>query len=153
MTRKIFTTIILGVVLCFGRTIQAETRSPDINCLAHAIYAESHGESVEGQYAIGEVVMNRINAGFADSACKVINQHRHSHWQFGFHVVNNKPIPPDRREHFLNIARAILDSEYHTKLPQNVLYFNNRKFNSKQYRLYTKIGHQMFFIQKKKKRK
>jgi N-acetylmuramoyl-L-alanine amidase len=151
MIKKIFTIILVGVVLCFGHTIRAETRSPDINCLARAIYAESGGENIAGQYAIGEVVVNRINAGFASSACAVINQHRHRHWQFGFRAVNNKTIPNNQRKYFINIAQDILSDTYENKFPANVLYFNNRKFNSKHYRLYKKIGHQMFYIQKSKK--
>lgn len=44
-------------------------------CLAEALYFEARGETVEGLFAVGEVIMNRVqNAGYPDSLCGVINQ-------------------------------------------------------------------------------
>lgn len=44
-------------------------------CLAEALYFEARGESVRGMFAVGEVIMNRVdNAQFPDTLCGVINQ-------------------------------------------------------------------------------
>ncbi|WP_232796349.1 cell wall hydrolase [Roseovarius salinarum] len=44
-------------------------------CLAEALYFEARGESVKGQFAVAEVVMNRVDsAEFPDSVCGVVNQ-------------------------------------------------------------------------------
>ena len=44
-------------------------------CLAEALYFEARGESVKGQFAVAEVIMNRVdNANFPDTVCGVINQ-------------------------------------------------------------------------------
>jgi hypothetical protein len=44
-------------------------------CLTEAIYFEARGESVEGQYAVAEVVLNRVeNANYPGSICEVVNQ-------------------------------------------------------------------------------
>jgi len=44
-------------------------------CLAEALYFEARGESVKGQFAVAEVIMNRVeSAEFPDSICGVIKQ-------------------------------------------------------------------------------
>lgn len=44
-------------------------------CLAQAIYYESRGEPLEGQIAVAEVVLNRVDSqDYPDSVCKVTNQ-------------------------------------------------------------------------------
>ncbi|MDC0738097.1 cell wall hydrolase [Cognatishimia sp. SS12] len=44
-------------------------------CLAQALYFEARGESVRGQFAVAEVILNRVDSpNFPDSACAVINQ-------------------------------------------------------------------------------
>lgn len=44
-------------------------------CLAEALYFEARGESVRGQFAVAEVIMNRVDsAEFPDTVCGVIHQ-------------------------------------------------------------------------------
>ncbi|HBR38688.1 MAG TPA: cell wall hydrolase, partial [Sulfitobacter pontiacus] len=44
-------------------------------CLAEALYFEARGETVKGQFAVAEVIMNRVkSAQFPGSLCSVINQ-------------------------------------------------------------------------------
>ena len=44
-------------------------------CLAEALYFEARGETVKGQFAVAEVIMNRVkSARFPNSICGVINQ-------------------------------------------------------------------------------
>lgn len=44
-------------------------------CLTQAVYFESRGEPVLGQYAVAEVVMNRVeSADFPDNVCAVTQQ-------------------------------------------------------------------------------
>jgi spore germination cell wall hydrolase CwlJ-like protein len=59
------------------------------NCLASAIYFEARGESIEGQLAVAEVVLNRVASGrYPDSICEVVKQPA----QFSF--VRNGAFPP-----------------------------------------------------------
>jgi len=47
----------------------------DLDCLADAVYYEARGESVEGQAAVAQVVLNRTRqAGFPKSVCGVVFQ-------------------------------------------------------------------------------
>lgn len=44
-------------------------------CLAEALYHEARGESVKGQFAVAEVILNRVDsARFPDTICGVVHQ-------------------------------------------------------------------------------
>jgi spore germination cell wall hydrolase CwlJ-like protein len=44
-------------------------------CLAEALYFEARGESVKGQFAVAEVILNRVDSPeYPNSVCGVINQ-------------------------------------------------------------------------------
>ncbi len=50
-------------------------QSSEMKCLAEAIYFEARGESIEGQYAVGEVIINRVlSKEFPSSVCGVISE-------------------------------------------------------------------------------
>lgn len=47
----------------------------DLNCLATAVYFESRGEPMEGQLAVAQTILNRVESGrYAPTVCGVINQ-------------------------------------------------------------------------------
>lgn len=51
------------------------TGSADFSCLAEALYFEARGETVKGQFAVAEVIRNRVKSSrFPNSYCAVINQ-------------------------------------------------------------------------------
>ena len=44
-------------------------------CLAQALYFEARGESIKGQFAVAEVILNRMDSkNFPNSICGVVNQ-------------------------------------------------------------------------------
>lgn len=44
-------------------------------CLAEALYFEARGETVKGQFAVAEVILNRVDSPrFPNSVCGVVNQ-------------------------------------------------------------------------------
>lgn len=64
-----------------------DRRSADVSCLAKAIYFEARGESVEGQYAVGRVILNRVKSRYyPNSICGVVfqNAHKKNRCQFSF---------------------------------------------------------------------
>jgi len=47
----------------------------ELRCLAEALYFEARGESVKGQFAVAEVILNRVeSAAYPNSVCSVIKQ-------------------------------------------------------------------------------
>lgn len=50
-------------------------RNSEIYCLAHAIYHEARGESLQGQTAVAHVVLNRVlDSQHPDTICNVVYQ-------------------------------------------------------------------------------
>jgi spore germination cell wall hydrolase CwlJ-like protein len=55
--------------------LPAPTGGEDWQCLRKAIYFESRGESIKGQVAVAEVILNRVDSRrFPNSVCGVVNQ-------------------------------------------------------------------------------
>lgn len=47
----------------------------DWQCLSEALYFEARGESIKGQFAVAEVILNRVSSSrFPDTVCGVIHQ-------------------------------------------------------------------------------
>ena len=66
----------------------ADALSPDMKCLAQAVYFEARGEPLTGQLAVARVVMNRASSGlYPRDYCSVVTQRS----QFSF--VKNGRIP------------------------------------------------------------
>ena len=73
---------------------QSVTMAEDrqFQCLQEAIYHEARGETIAGQIAVAEVILNRVDrAGYPDSVCGVVHQtaHRQNACQFSF-VCNGR---------------------------------------------------------------
>ena len=85
-------------------------------CLANAIYFEARGESVRGQVAVAQVVMNRVFSPFyPNDVCGVVyqNAHRHLACQFTFACDGLPDIvtEPDAWERAKRISRDMLDGK------------------------------------------
>ncbi len=65
----------------------AKNTDRQMNCLAEAIYYEARSESVDGQKAVGEVILNRVkHKAFPNTICEVVYQgaERTTGCQFSF---------------------------------------------------------------------
>lgn len=61
----------------------------DLDCMAEALYHEARGEGRQGQMAVAEVILNRVDSGaFPRTVCGVINQPS----QFSYTIGGTKPI-------------------------------------------------------------
>ncbi|HYD11700.1 MAG TPA: cell wall hydrolase [Allosphingosinicella sp.] len=75
-----------------ARLAAVETAGAEEDCLANAVYFEARGESLEGQLAVAEVVMNRARSGrYPTTWCGVVVQRA----QFSF--VRGGVIPAANR--------------------------------------------------------
>jgi spore germination cell wall hydrolase CwlJ-like protein len=45
-----------------------------VRCLAENVYHESRGESLQGQFAVARVTLNRLEEGYAKTLCGVVRQ-------------------------------------------------------------------------------
>ena len=84
----------------------------DYDCLRQAIYFESRGEDLPGQFAVAEVILNRVEAaGFPKTVCGVVKARGASECAFSYVCdaaadVMRDPVAIDRAS---RIARAMLD--------------------------------------------
>jgi N-acetylmuramoyl-L-alanine amidase len=76
--------------------------SRELQCLAGAIYFEAKGESLEGQLAVGRVIVARSKSGrFPDSYCGVVYQRS----QFSFIRGNRMPKIDKSSRNWTNAVR------------------------------------------------
>lgn len=83
-------------------------------CLSEALYFEARGESIKGQFAVAEVIANRVDSpNFPGTMCKVIKQGtgRKFQCQFTYTCDGHKEVvsEPKAFERVGKIARVILD--------------------------------------------
>lgn len=66
-------------------SLEAATGDKEWECLAKAIYFEARGESLEGQFAVAEVILNRVDSPlYPKSICRVVKQGGQGGCQFSF---------------------------------------------------------------------
>ncbi|KMK66898.1 cell wall hydrolase [Puniceibacterium sp. IMCC21224] len=59
----------------FLSTMSSAQGGAQWQCLAEALYFEARGETVKGQFAVAEVILNRVDSPrYPNSVCGVINQ-------------------------------------------------------------------------------
>ncbi|MEO3997638.1 cell wall hydrolase [Mesorhizobium sp. CAU 1732] len=96
----------------------------DKECLARAMFFESHRSSREGLVAVGTVVMNRLDSGqYADTVCGVVGQKN----QFAPGVLsrkmNSKALPD-----VMAAADSVLKGERHPQA-QKAMFFHQAGLN------------------------
>ena len=73
-----------------------------LTCLAAAVYFEARGEPIDGQIAVAEVVMNRLEDDrWPNDVCSVVKQNRYpgvlNRCQFSFYCNGQREIVTDQR--------------------------------------------------------
>jgi spore germination cell wall hydrolase CwlJ-like protein len=102
----------------------ASTADREQDCLASAVYFEARGESIEGQLAVAEVVLNRAASGrYPTDICKVVEQP----WQFSFVNATGRIPNADRASEAWRKAAAIAEiarKKLADTLPSDVLWYH-----------------------------
>ena len=90
------------------------TGGSEWRCLAEALYFEARGETVKGQFAVAEVILNRVKSSrFPDTLCGVINQGtgRKYQCQFTYTCDGHAEVIAEPRAFVRvgKVARAVMD--------------------------------------------
>ncbi|MEZ5885690.1 MAG: cell wall hydrolase [Paracoccaceae bacterium] len=91
--------------------LPAVSETAELDCLARAVYFEARGESIKGQAAVAEVVLNRTDSPyFPRTVCGVVNQAGGGGCQFSFVCDGRKDVIGDRRAWYVaeKIAAAYI---------------------------------------------
>ncbi|MEL7132221.1 MAG: cell wall hydrolase [Pseudomonadota bacterium] len=121
-------------------------------CLSEALYFEARGEAIKGQFAVAEVIMNRVrSARFPDNVCGVINQGtgRKYQCQFTYTCDGNPETIHEHRafERVSKVARAVLDGRA-PDLTDGATHYHTTAVRPRWSRVYTKtarIGVHVFY--------
>ena len=96
--------------------------SADEECLAGAIYFESRNESLEGQHAVADVVINRAESGrFPASICGVVYQPSQFSFVRGGHMPEVRKGSTDWRE-AVAVARIAIEDRWHSAAPKALFF-------------------------------
>lgn len=119
-------------------------------CLAEAVYFESRGESIRGQFAVAEVVLNRVDSGqFAGSVCGVVKQRGGGACQFSYVCDGHadRMRDPQAREIAGRIAYVMLNGAPRT-LTEGATYFHTHAVKpgwSRRFERTAAIGDHLFY--------
>lgn len=143
-------TIVLLMSTGLGTALVPQTKVhtaklKDIECLARNIYHEARGEPLEGQVAVAQVTVNRVESGgFQSSVCNAVYANR----QFSWTLDKSKKIK-DRKawEASITVAKAVLTKSIH--LPDfKALYFHTKQVKprwNRGKRIVAVIGNHIFY--------
>lgn len=123
-------------------------------CLAEALYFEARGESVRGMFAVGEVIMNRVDsARYPNTLCGVINQGtgRKFACQFTYTCDGNAEVihEPAAWAKVGKVARLLVDGAPR-QLTDGATHYHTRAVNPRWARVFprtTTIGSHHFYRQ------
>jgi spore germination cell wall hydrolase CwlJ-like protein len=90
--------------------------SGEFRCLTEALYFEARGETVKGQFAVAEVIRNRVKSSrFPNNYCAVINQGTGKKHQCQFsYTCDGRPevvAEPAAYARVAKVARATIDGK------------------------------------------
>lgn len=103
---------LIGYDLAFLASQPAPSGDEQWECLRKAIYFEARGESVKGQFAVAEVILNRADSGrYPASVCGVVNQRGNGGCQFSYTCDGRADSmrDPEAIDRAGRIARVMLD--------------------------------------------
>jgi len=121
-------------------------------CLAEALYFEARGESLKGQIAVAEVILNRVDSRrYPDTICGVVQQgqHRRNACQFSYNCDGRANTIRDRGtfDRLGKIAWSMM-SGTPRKLTGQALYYHNTSVSPRWARVFhrtTQIGSHIFY--------
>jgi spore germination cell wall hydrolase CwlJ-like protein len=123
-----------------------------LQCLSEALYFEARGESVKGQFAVAEVILNRVeSARFPDSVCGVIRQGTGKKYgcQFTYNC-DGKPETITEQKAFDRVSKVAMMSIARTARPltDGATHYHTTAVRpnwSRKYKKTAKIGVHIFY--------
>lgn len=119
-------------------------------CLKTALYFESRGETIEGQFAVAEVILNRVDSvRYPNTVCGVVQQGGTGACQFSFNCDGRSEAMADPVAADISgrIARAMLDGAPRN-LTDGAMYFHTLGVKpswSKRFAQTASIGAHLFY--------
>lgn len=132
--------------------LPAPSGDAEWQCLAAALYFEARGESLKGQFAVAEVILNRVDSPrYPGTVCAVVNQGGRKGCQFSFACdgVSDRMHEKDALDRAGRIARLMLDGAPR-QLTGGATHFHTRSVTprwSRKFAQTAEIGAHLFYRQ------
>lgn len=132
--------------------IKVNGRTKNWRCLTEALYFEARGESLRGQIAVAEVILNRVDSRrYPDSVCGVVQQgqHRRNACQFSYNCDGRKnKISEGKAYRKLGKLAYVMLNGAERQLTGDALYYHNTTVRPRWTRKLVKtarIGRHIFY--------
>lgn len=138
----------------FLATLPKPEKNASWRCLTEALYFEARGEPVKGQFAVAEVILNRVDSSrYPNNVCGVVNQGtgRKFACQFSYTCDGKAEVINNRKAYnrLGKIADVMLKGGPR-KLTQGATHYHTTAVNPKWARSFTKtvkLGAHLFYRQ------
>ncbi len=123
---------------------------PEFACLKEALYFESRGEDVKGQFAVAEVILNRVdNPAYPKTVCGVVAQGNSQSCQFSYNCDGKAEVMHEAGSEELaaRIAALMLQGAPRV-LTDGATHFHTTAVNPRWSRVYEQtasIGRHLFY--------
>ncbi len=120
------------------------------NCLRTALYFEARGEGIKGQFAVAEVILNRVDSSaYPTTICGVVQQGNSNGCQFSYNCDGARDVMANREasDRAGRIARVMMDGAPRG-LTAGATHFHTRAVNPNWSRTFAKtasIGAHLFY--------
>ena len=132
--------------------IKVGRRTAQWRCLTEALYFEARGESLKGQIAVAEVILNRVDSRrYPNTICKVVHQgqNRRNACQFSYRCDGRRNIVGNKRvwNKLGKVAWMMMEGKPRV-LTEGALYYHNTTVSpswSRKFVRTTRIGAHIFY--------
>ena len=137
----------------FVDALPAVSGGEDWHCLTEALYFEARGESVKGIFAVGEVILNRVeSSAFPDDVCAVIYQGTGERYrcQFTYSCDGLKEVVNEPRawKRVGKVADLLLRGTAPRDLTEGATFYHTKAVKPRWSRVFTRtasIGYHYFY--------
>lgn len=143
---------VLRYVASFVDSRPPATGDAQWQCLTEALYFEARGESLRGQFAVAEVILNRVDSPvYPGTVCAVVRQGSQGRCQFSFTCDGLRDVmrDPVAKARAGKIARLMLDGAPRG-LTQGATHFHTRAVRpgwARRFPQTAEIGAHLFYRQ------
>lgn len=134
----------------FLASLPAPSGDEQWHCLAKALYFEARGETLKGQFAVAEVILNRVDSPrYPNTVCGVVQQGGRGGCQFSYNCDGARDVMAERGAADLagRIARVMLDGAPR-QLTYGATHFHTRAVSpswSRRFERTAAIGAHLFY--------
>lgn len=115
----------------------------ELSCLAKTVYFETRGEPLNGQYAVAQVVLNRVNSEmYPNAICEVVYQQYQFSWTASYTNPSAEALTDS-----VAVAKDVLNGKLISEFSE-VLSFHNTSVNpgwASRMTFVGQIGHHLFY--------